>query len=165
MHAVDVDQRGDVVLSMSRVATPEQKPLIFNSAPAFKVKAIGDGGKEYTDESGFLGMFTPSVAYCTAVFRPKDPTLRPQTITVTIWPYNADPCADQSVVLRNIPLPAPQAAEGPRVATLEVHGRSPILRRPAVVAIALRGGESPTRPHFTYHLSPIYLPHSTHRRR
>ncbi len=99
------------MLSVSREATPEGKPLVFNSAPPLKVVAVGDGGEEYTQDHSFGCLNARSVGYWNTTLHPKDPSAQPKSITLTIWPYDAEPCQDQCVTFRDIPLPARQDAE------------------------------------------------------
>ncbi len=108
VHTVDINRTGDITLSVSRVPTPEANPKIFNSGPGMVVEAVGSGGERYTQDSGFSCMNSRYVGYWTTTLHPEDPAKQPASLTFTVWPYDADPCADQSLVLRDVPLPPRQ---------------------------------------------------------
>jgi len=121
LHAIDVNRRGDVLLSLGRMATPEGRPLIFNSGPAFRVEAVASGGGRYTQLHTFTCYNARHAGYWTTTLVPESSASYPYSITLTIWPYDADPNRDQSVTFRGIPLPPRQdLPENPAAAAVEV---------------------------------------------
>ena len=105
VHGIDVDHRGEILLWVSRAPTPDQNPDIYNSGPPMKVEAVGSAGERYTQDNGFSCMNSRYVGYWTTTLKPEWAGNQPARITLTIWPYASEPCEEQSLVFRDIPLP------------------------------------------------------------
>ena len=109
LHSVDVNRSGDILLSLSRIETPDsQMPSEYNTAPQLVVEARGSGGEEYTQQNGYSCYNVCDSGYWTTTLRPTNPTTHWCSVTLTIWPYKLSPSEDQSVTFRNIPVPARQ---------------------------------------------------------
>jgi len=121
LHSVDVNRSGDILLSLSRVETPDSEmPSVYNSAPRLFVEARGNGGEEYTQQNYFGCFNARHSGYWTTTLKPANAESRPRSITLTIWPYKESPSEDQSVTFRNIPVPPRQDVDDVMAASTEV---------------------------------------------
>ncbi len=108
VHAVDVNEKGDLLLSLSRYPAPGIEQPDWK-AVAVKIDAVDDLGVQYQDDMGD-GRFQNS-SWVTTLHRSTS-TTRPslaQTATVTIHFRASEPKTDQAVTLSDLPLPASRA--------------------------------------------------------
>ena len=121
MHAIDIARSGDVVLSLSRVETPDSEmPSVYNTAPPLVVEGVGSAREQY-DQQGYFTCFNARHSgYWTTSLKPARPSSYPRSITLTIWPYPESPSEDQSVTFYNIPLPPRQNVDDVFAAETEV---------------------------------------------
>jgi len=109
LHAIDIQRNGDVVLSVSRVETPDSEmPLAYNSAPPLVVEGIGSPGELYAQQNYYGCYNARRSGYWTTTLKPEDPGALPRSLTLTIWPYRESPSEEQFVVFPNVPLPPRQ---------------------------------------------------------
>ena len=121
LHAIDINRHGDILLSLSRVETPDtQMPSVYNSAPALEVQAVGSGGEPYEQLNGYSCYNARHSGYWTTTLKPVNAAAQPRAITLTIRPYPRDPCRDQWVTFRNVPLPPRQDVDDVYAAAREV---------------------------------------------
>jgi len=121
LHAIDINLSGDVVLSLSRVETPDSEmPSVYNSAPPLVVEAVGSAGEQYSQDNRFGCYNARHSGYWTTTLKPAKPNSYPRSITLTIWPYPESPSEDQSVTFYNIPLPPRQNVDDLFAAETEV---------------------------------------------
>jgi len=121
LHAIDINRHGDILLSLSRVETPDtQMPSAYNTAPPLEVQAVGSGGERYEQLDGYSCYNARHTGYWTTTLKPANEAANPWAVTLTIRPYPRDPCRDQSVTFRNVPLPPRQDVDDVMVAAHEV---------------------------------------------
>jgi len=106
LHAIDIQHGGDVVLSLSRVETPDSEmPLVYNHAPPLVVEAVGSAGDQYEQQNYYSCYNARHSGYWTTTLKPLKPHAYPRAMTLTIWPYPGSPSEDQFVTFKDIPLP------------------------------------------------------------
>jgi len=121
LHAIDINRHGDILLSLSRVETPEnQMTLLYNTAVPIKVEALGSNGEQYEQQNCYTCYNARHAGYWTTTLKPESENSMPQAITLTIRPYPEDPSADQSVTFQNVPLPSRQDADDVAAGTWQI---------------------------------------------
>jgi hypothetical protein len=111
LNAIDVNRRGDLVLSLRRELRSEatlQERL--NSAVAMRVEAVDDTGARYTQLDRYGCYNYLRVGYWTTTLERGEASRQPKTVTLTIHPYPEDVSEAQSVTFRDLPLPPRQDA-------------------------------------------------------
>ena len=121
LHCIDVNRRGDLVLSLHRAPRSESTMSRWqNGSVAWKVEAVDDAGVGYhvvargPQSSYFL------VGYGRASLQREWEEGIPRSVTLTIYPYPQGKTTDQSVTFRNIPLPPRQNVDDLCAAEMEV---------------------------------------------
>jgi hypothetical protein len=121
LHAIDINRRGDLLLSVSRAETPgSQMPSVYNGAPPLAVEAQGSGGERYEQQNGYSCSNARHAGYWTTTLEPESESSQPASITLTIRPYAHGPSEGQSVTFRNVPLPPRQDVDDVMAASREV---------------------------------------------
>ncbi|NIR01080.1 MAG: hypothetical protein GTN78_12915 [Gemmatimonadales bacterium] len=121
LHSVDVNRRGDLVLSLHRAPRPESPISRWqNGAVAWEVEAVDDAGVGYRCTVGGPWSSYFLVSYGTATLVREQGEGNARTVTVTIYPYPRGETADQSVTFPNIPLPPRQDVDDVFAAETEV---------------------------------------------
>ncbi len=121
LHAIDVSNKGDIVLSLSRVKTAESLvPKWYNTTPAIRVEAVGNRSGGYSQLNVYSCYNRWDAGYWTTTLKAESPEADPRTITLTISPYPRSWSEGQSVTFDNVPLPPRQDVDDVFEAETEV---------------------------------------------
>jgi hypothetical protein len=121
LHAVDVNRRGDVVLSLHRAPRPESKISRWQDGSLrWRVEAADDAGVSYRVGGGGPWGSYFLVSYGTATLVPEHRDRNARSVTLTVYPYPRGQTTDQSVTFRSIPLPPRQNTDDLFAAETEV---------------------------------------------
>jgi hypothetical protein len=120
LHAIDMNRRGDLVLSLRRELRPDAKLHLTNTAPPMRVKATDDAGAAYTQLNGYRCWNRGTVGYWVTTLEREQTDARPKTVTLTIYPYWSGARKAQSVTFPDVPLPPRQNVDDVVKAATEV---------------------------------------------
>jgi len=109
LHGVDIDRRGDIVLSLSRDFKPESPGgPYWNTAVPVRAEASDNGGGEYEQLNRYGCDSRVTVSYWTTILRHKQGGANRSRATFTIYPYPRGQAKGQSVTFANVPMPPRQ---------------------------------------------------------
>jgi len=121
LHSIDVNRRGDLVLSLHRAPRPESPMSRWqNGSVRWSVEAVDDAGVGYRHAGGGPWHSYFLVGYGTAKLVRAQEARNGRTVTVTVYPYPRGDTADQSVTFRGVPLPPRQDVDDPIAEAVEV---------------------------------------------
>ncbi|NIM04370.1 MAG: hypothetical protein GTN69_05260 [Armatimonadetes bacterium] len=115
LHAVDINRRGDIVLSLNRTLKPDPT-ISYKGGQPFRAEATDNAGGEYEQLDGF-SCIGP---YWTTTLEHKRGGTNPSRATITIYPYPEGQGAEQSVTFADVPLPPRQKVDDVFAAETEV---------------------------------------------
>jgi len=109
LHAIEVNQQGDIILSLQRNLTPESGLSKWvNGAIPMRVEATDDEEQKYTQLNRYRCDNYFDLGYWVTTLKCGSSVGNPKTVTLTIYPYPNGMSENQFVVLRGIALPSRQ---------------------------------------------------------
>jgi hypothetical protein len=110
LHAIDVNRRGDLYLTLSRMPSAEKRGSWYNGGLAIKVDAVDDSGAVYKQQNGY-GCARDYWSTILERGASSNPDAIPRRVTFTMYPYRRGLSKDQSVTFRDVRLPARQSGD------------------------------------------------------